>query len=133
MLLKDVKTAIAKKIQIAGGLKLPSDEILEVIIHEAMIEVANRTIPVELTRNAFIKTDETILRYLRDGNMVVIPEIPDLSSDKKHLQMDEDLNYAVINKVCALISKDLNSIRKFEAQTRAIINTQKANAIKIAQ
>lgn len=133
MLLSEVKASIEKKITIAGGLRLPDDDVLESVLYEAMIFVALKTIPVELARNANQIVNEEILRHIRDGILVVKPEYPDFKNKKLHMQMDEDLNYAVINKTCALLSKDSFSLEKFESQALRVINIHKVNAVKMGQ
>ena len=35
-----------------------------------------------------------------------MPDVPNFSNDKEHLQIDESLSYAVINYVAFLINKD---------------------------
>lgn len=133
MLLEDVKLCIEKKLIVSGGLRLPDDDVLESLIYEAMIFVALKTIPTELARNAKEIVDEEILRYIRDDVLIIKPEYPDLKNKKLHMQMDEDLNYAVINKVCALLSKDRFNLEKFETGALSVINIQKINAVKMGQ
>lgn len=132
MLLKDVKRAIEQKIQTSGGLKIPKDDSLALIVHEAMIDVATRTIPAKLVRNSFLPLKGEILRPIRDGRVIIVPEYP-VFDDKRHMQIDTELDFAVINKACALLSKKIESIRMFELQATLIINRHKAAAIKIAQ
>ena len=98
MLLSRVKTLIDLKVK--SDKKIPDDSILESLIQEATIYVANRCDPAELIKG--IDTNKTILKMIENGEVIIEPEYPDLTSTTNHLQIDEILTYAVINYVCFL-------------------------------
>lgn len=133
MKLSEVKEHIYLKQKIVGGKRALEDEALEGVIFEAMLFVASETIPIELTDKAFTPTNEEILRYLRDGKVVYKPEYPSFKKSERHLQIDEDLNFAVINKVCSLLSSRESEIAKFEMEASRLIKLHKSNSIKIGQ
>jgi len=137
MLLIKVKQIFSTKIKIAGGLKMPVDSDLSETVFEALIFVATHCIPRELLKDSAIDTDEVLLRNLSDGFFIKEPAYPifdasdPLYNASMHLQIDEDLNYAVINKAVALYSREAKNIMKFEEEARRVINRYKANYNKV--
>ena len=114
-----------------GGLKEPSDDELTELFNEALIYVATRCIPKELWRNASNVEDKMILRFLGGGDFIIVPEVPNFASLNAHLQIDNDLDYAVINKAVSLYSRHRDSIMKFENEANNNINRYKSNFSKI--
>ncbi len=102
MLLSKVKQAI--EFRTKSKLKLPVDDILQDIVQEASIYVANRCDPSELIR--YTIDSETILKLIEGGRYIVEPEYPDFSKSDRHLQIDELLSYSVINYACFLLTKE---------------------------
>ena len=102
MLLTRVKTSIELKTK--AKYKLPTDDVLQDMIQEATIYVANRCDPAELERN--IIEGETILKHIENGQVIIEPEYPDFTNIEQHLQIDEALSYAVINQTCFLLTAD---------------------------
>lgn len=100
MLLSKVKTAI--DLRTKAEMQLPTDDILQDLIQEATIYVANRCDPAELVRHVI--TSETILKQIEGGKVIIEPEYPDLTSTTQHLMIDEVLSYAVINYTCFLLT-----------------------------
>ena len=97
--------------KIAGGRKLPSDELLAEMFMEAMLWVCNKCVPNELVRQA--EREARVYRNLENGLFIRYPEKPNFSDDKRHLMIDEPLTFAVINYVAFLIEKE--PIYKIEA------------------
>lgn len=104
MLVKNAKDILAFKT--AGGIRLPADEILSELFFEAMLFVANKCVPCELVRKN--ESEDRVYRNLEGGHFICYPNKPDFSkeADKKHIMIDENLTYAVINYVAFLINKD---------------------------
>ena len=102
MLLSTIKKSI--EYRLSKGKKLPEDEVLQSLLHEAAIYVANRCDPAELIRP--LGTDCTILKAIEGGKVIIEPEYPDFTKTERHLQIDETLSFAVINYLCFLISKE---------------------------
>ena len=102
MLLTKIKSSV--QYRLSTNKKLPEDVVLQDLLHEANIYVANRCDPAELIRP--LGTDCTILKMIEGGKVIIEPEYPDFTKTERHLQMDETLSYAVINYLCFLISKE---------------------------
>jgi len=130
MTLQRVKTLFELKIKTAGGLSLPDTDMLSILCDEACRHVAVRCSPVVLLRLSPYD-GESILRTLGNGFLVVTPEYPDFTSDVLHLMIDEELNYAVINKMAALYSRDAKDIVRFENEATQAINLFKANFTRL--
>jgi len=103
MLLSKVKQAI--EFRTKTKYKTPDDGLMQELIYEALLYVANRTDPAELVRTT--ETTEQILKMIEGGKCVVYPEYPDFTQTQRHLQMDELLNYSVINYACFLLTNDV--------------------------
>ena len=131
MLLSKAKQIFNVKIRTMGGLKEPSDEELTELFNEALIYVATRCIPKELWKNADNLEDGEILRFIGGGDFIKVPEVPDFTLVDAHLQIDNDLEYAVINKAVSLYSRHRDSIIKFENEANSNINRYKSNFSKI--
>ena len=104
MLLTKVKQAIDFRTKTKH--KMPTDDILADLIQEATLYVANRADPVELTRQAIV-SDETVIKLIEGGKVIVAPEYPDFTKTSMHLMIDELLSYAVINYVCFLLTQEV--------------------------
>jgi len=130
MLLSKVKSIFENKVKISGGLKMPDDTVLADVCYESLRYVATKCIPAELLRDTAIDTDSTVFRLVHGGAYIADPEFPDFASTK-HMMIDEELSYAVINKMAALSSRDANDIAKFESETARLINMYKANYMKV--
>ena len=102
MLLTKIKASV--QYRLSTNKKLPEDVVLQDLLHEAAIYVANRCDPAELIRP--LGTDCTILKAIEGGKVIIEPEYPDFTQTARHLQIDETLSYAVINYLCFLVSKD---------------------------
>jgi hypothetical protein len=100
MKLTRVKEAIAYRNR--TGHKLPDDEVLQDLLFEAMLYVAQRCEPRELIAGEL--TQEPVYRNIEGGLYIKLPEYPDFTETDRHLMMDEDLTYAVINYVMYLIT-----------------------------
>ena len=103
MLLTKIKTNIGYRL--SQGKKLPEDEVLESLINEAMYYVCYRCVPAELLRT-FVDYEYKPLRFLQNGRFIVVPEYPDFTKTSRHLQIDENLTFAVINYTAFLISSN---------------------------
>lgn len=101
--------------KIAGGRKLPSDDLLSELFLEAMLWVCNKCVPNELVRQAESASESgaRVYRNVENGLFIRYPEKPNFSDDKRHLMIDEPLTFAVINYVAFLIEKE--PIYKIEA------------------
>ncbi len=130
MKLSEAKQSILTKVSMAGGLKAPSDEELSLFCKEALVFVASRCAPVVLLREARCDLSEEILRYIDNEMLILMPDTPDFTDSKAHLQIDEELNYAVINKTCSLMSRSVEFSRRFSDECEEIIRLYKANATK---
>jgi len=102
MKLTRVKEAIAYRNR--TGHKLPDDEVLQDLLFEALIYVAQRCEPSELLSDSMGDFGGKPLRMVENGKFIKMPEYPDFSKDGRHLMIDEELTYAVINYVMFLIS-----------------------------
>ena len=102
MLLTKVKASV--QYRLSTNKKLPEDDVLQDLLHEAAIYVANRCDPAELIRP--LGTDCTILKAIEGGKVIIEPEYPYFTKTERHLQIDETLSFAVINYLCFLISKE---------------------------
>jgi len=131
MLTSRAKDIFNTKIKAIGGLNPPTDAELNEFLYEAMIYAATKCIPNELLRSSENENETAILRFIGGGDFIVLPEMPNVSDDLQHLQIDEELSYAVINKAVSLFCRDLNHIRKFENEADNAINRYKANYSKI--
>lgn len=89
----------------SGGKKLPEDDVLASLIYEAMYYVAGRCVPSELVKS-YSDYKERVLRPIENGNFIAIPEYPDFTKPERHLLIDEDLTYAVINYTMFLITQN---------------------------
>lgn len=126
MLLTKIKKAVEYRLK--TGRKLPNDEALQDILHEANIYVALNCVPSELVANGSEKKDYEVLRLLEDDFFVKVPEYPNFSKPLRHLQIDEGLTYAVINYTCFILSED----RKFKAlcdEAIGVYNTQSGDVL----
>lgn len=101
MLLSAVKKALIAK---GAGARIKDDEVLADTLHEALIWVASRCVPVVLLRRN--DESETVLRHLEQGFYVAAPKRPDMSNANEHLQIDDDLDWAVINYAMFLLMRD---------------------------
>jgi len=139
MLLSDVKSSFERKIKTAGGLSMPKDDELGDLFYEALLFVASKCIPRELLRVVAVDTDEEVYRLIGGGNFIIKPKRPVFNildsnySELEHLQIDSDLDFAVINKAAALQSRDAVNIAKFETESNRVINRYKANFQKAGQ
>jgi hypothetical protein len=103
MKIKDLKSQIRSRL--AQSYHIPEDEIFHGMIQEAMVYVASSCEPETLMRyDASEGFGESVLRLEDRGFSVVFPEIPD--DEERHLMMDEQLSWAVINYVCFIHSKE---------------------------
>ena len=131
MLLTRVKSIFEQKIKTVHGQKAPENDVLAQLCHEGMLFVAGKSVPSELLRCAENTSGESVYRLLENGNYIVEPEYPDFSSTVKHMMIDEELSYAVINKMAALYSTNMNDVARFENEALRLINTFKANARRV--
>ena len=137
MLLSRAKSIFEVKIKTTGGLQAPKDADLSEIFYEALIFIATKCIPKELLKDIAVDTDQEVLRSIKGGFFIMKPAFPifDVSDINYnalvHLQIDNDLDYAVINKAAALYSREIKNITKFENETTRIINRYKANFNKV--
>lgn len=119
MLVQECKKHLEYKI--AGGRKLPSDEILASMFLEAMLWVCDKCVPNELVRQS--EAEARVYRNIENGLFIRYPEKPNFSDDKRHLMIDEPLTFAVINYVAYLIEKE----PFYEAEATKRINDFIAN------
>ena len=110
--------------KLSSAKKIPDDNVLASLIFEAMYYVAGRCIPSELIKS-YSDYNERVLRHLDNGRFISIPEYPDFLKGDRHLLIDEDLTYAVINYTSFIITQ--NPIYKQEADE--IINEHIANEV----
>lgn len=101
MLLTKIKSSV--QYRLSQGKKLPEDGVLESLIHEAMHYVCYRCVPAELVRT-YVDYEDKPLRFLQNGRFIAVPEYPDFTKTSRHLLIDENLTYAVINYTAFLIS-----------------------------
>lgn len=102
MKLTNVKQAIEYRNR--AGHKLPSDGVLQDMLYESLLYVAQRCEPSELMGDSLGDFGQRPLRLIENGRFIKIPEYPDFTKVERHLQIDEDLTYAVINHVMYLIT-----------------------------
>jgi len=109
MLIKDVKIIIEDKV--AGTRPMPSDLELSFNVYEALQYIATMTTPRVLLRNTKTDVEEDTFRVLEECAYITVPERPifDTSnkeySDVKHLNIDEDLAFAVVYYTLHIIMK----------------------------
>lgn len=134
MKLARVKEAFEAKMTVAGELQNPEISVLNTIAHEALLFVATRCTPVALLRDSVDET-ESIFRFISGGRVIIDPGVPDFSDTVNDLSLmiDEELNYAVVNKMCALYSRDVKNVMRFENEVKTIINDFKANFLRIGE
>jgi hypothetical protein len=92
-----------------AGVKLPADDMLGSLFLEAMLFCCDKCVPSVLIRRVDseeMDSEETPYRNLKEDTFICVPDIPNFSNPKEHLQIDEALSYAVINYVAFLINKD---------------------------
>ncbi|MDR0666287.1 MAG: hypothetical protein LBF71_02635 [Campylobacteraceae bacterium] len=95
------------KLRCAQSYALPSDEMITALLHEALIYVARSCEPTVLIRHDGSEHfGEGVLRLLPNNREIIFPEKPDITKPQKHLMMDEELSFAVINYVCFLLCKE---------------------------
>lgn len=124
MLLIHVKQAIKNKT--TDSYNFPNDEELEGIIHEANLYVCGLCEPSELIReNLNFEKESRVLRHLENGLVIKVPEYPDFTNEKLHLQIDETLTFATIYYACFVISKHKNF--DFKVQADEVINVYRSN------
>lgn len=87
-----------------AGVKLPADDMLGSLFLEAMLFCCDKCVPTILLRN--FGSDERPYRNIDKQTFICVPDVPNFSDPKEHLQIDEALSYAVINYVAFLINKD---------------------------
>ncbi|MBR8466176.1 hypothetical protein KDE13_07470 [Campylobacter sp. faydin G-140] len=88
-----------------SGIKIPDDEILSELFLEAMLYVATKCTPSELMER-YVSPKMQVFRNLANETFIRIPKKPDFKSDTEHLQIDEELSYAVIYEVLYLLNKE---------------------------
>lgn len=86
-----------------AGVKLPADDMLGSLFLEAMLFCCDKCVPNVLIRK---HSSEKVYRNIEGNCFICVPDVPNFSNDKEHLQIDESLSYAVINYVAFLINKD---------------------------
>ena len=87
-----------------AGVKLPADDMLGSLFLEAMLFCCDKCVPTILLRH--FGSEERPYRNVDKQIYICVPDIPNFSDTKEHLQIDEALSYAVINYVAFLINKD---------------------------
>lgn len=102
MRLAKFKELLAYKLRATN--KLPNDEVLSTLTHEAMLWVANKYVSAELLR--YNETDERVYRQIADDCFIAVPDMPDFSDTERHLMIDEPLSYAVMNEVAFMHTAD---------------------------
>jgi len=108
MLLSEVKTQITRKL--IGDIPMPDDKMLAAFVNEALYFVATKCVPRELIKQENVG-DEKVLRLLKDGFCVMVPDTPLFDSEAEdynaeaHLHIDEDLTFAVIDYAVSLITQ----------------------------
>jgi len=132
MLLSRAKSIFELKIKTTGGLQAPNDADLSEIFYEALIYVATKCIPRELLTLVTSTENRDVLRLIGGGSFIALPQKPNFLNVEP-LQIDSDLDYAVINKAAALYSREKNDIIKFENEASRVINRYKANFNKVKQ
>jgi len=131
--LTTVKEIFETKLAITGGLKPPTDAQLQTIAHEALVYVATKCKPRELLQDMQHDGIGKILRMVEGGRYVMMPELPDFTNTERHLQMDEDLAYAVVAKMVAIYAREIREIQKYEEECTRIINIFKANFNRVGE
>ncbi len=137
MLIKDVKTVIEGKL--AGTRPTPSDEQLSFDVLEALQYVASTTTPRVLLRNTETDVQESTFRVIEECSYITIPDKPvfDVAdkdySEVRHLNMDEDLVYAVIYYALHVIMKGNEPTQTggnkltFKQQADSVISVYQSN------
>lgn len=87
-----------------AGVKLPADDMLGSLFLEAMLFCCDKCVPTILLRH--FGSEERSYRNIDKQTFICVPDVPNFSDPKEHLQIDEALSYAVINYVAFLINKD---------------------------
>ena len=109
MLVKDVKTIIEGKI--AGTRPMPTDVQLSFDVLEGMRYVATLTTPRVLLRNTQTDKQESTFRVIEECSYITTPTAPIFDVENRdyseivHLNMDEDLVFAVIYYALHVIFK----------------------------
>ena len=88
----------------SAGVKLPADELLSSLFLEAMLFCCDKCVPNVLIRK---HSNEKVYRNINNSCFICVPDMPNFSNAKEHLQIDESLSYAVINYVAFLINKEV--------------------------
>jgi len=86
-----------------AGVKLPADDMLGSLFLEAMLFCCDKCVPTILLRH--FGSEERSYRNIDKQTFICVPDVPNFSDPKEHLQIDEALSYAVINYVAFLINK----------------------------
>lgn len=137
MLIRDVKTIIEGKI--AGTRPMPEDIQLSFDVYEALQYVATYTTPRVLLRNSEKDVSESTFRVIEECAYITMPDRPIFDttnkeySDVKHLNIDEDLVFAVIYYTLHIIMKGNEPTqvggnkKTFEDKAKELINVYQSN------
>ncbi|WP_348518111.1 hypothetical protein [Campylobacter sp. CCS1377] len=121
-----MKTKLAKEIiakKLSKDYNLPSDDVLKAYFMEGFYYICAKCEPQILTKT--LRENHEVLRSLKNGAMIIVPDEPDFNDENEHLMIDEELSFALINYVCFLITKSEEA--KYYKLCNEIINDFIAN------
>lgn len=87
-----------------GGIKLPEKATLSYLTHEALLFVASRCVPSELLER-YKTPNMQVFRNVGNECFIRMPRVPDFDGFS-HLDINEDLVYAVMYEVLFLLNKE---------------------------
>lgn len=116
----DFKEIIKQKS--SNSFEMPDDENLLRLTMESFHYIACKCEPQSLVKS--VRNGERVIRDIRGGKFIAMPDEPDFNNQDEHIILDESLTYALINYVCFLISKDEAVYKKLADE---LINEYNAN------
>jgi hypothetical protein len=112
-------------LRMAQSYALPDNNLLCALIHEALIHVARSCEPTTLIRDDGSEHfGEGVLRLLSNNKSIAFPQMPKMDEPTRHLMMDEELSFAVINYVCFLLSKEAGYLSLYNSDILLFVKNE---------
>lgn len=103
---------------VRGEAKVPDITIYPHLLHEAMLDIANRSIVLSLlTDNA----DDNVLRKISTGRFIKTPRKPVNEDD--NVELDDELAYAASNMVAAYVAREDMNVAYYTSRADGIISS----------
>ncbi|MDL0090028.1 hypothetical protein [Campylobacter gastrosuis] len=89
-----------------GGIKLPEPDMLGDLVVEAILSVASKCVPSDLLER-YKSPNMQVFRNVGNECFIRMPKTPDfLGEPYKHIDINEDLAYAVLYETLYLLNKE---------------------------